>query len=99
MPTIDSLNTARAGACVTIDGGEESIEVLLSAIGGALADLAPGQLIEVTSAHPDALAQLPRWCQQSGHSLRRLVWTHDRSHYWIERGEESDDRQTDVMST
>lgn len=84
MPDVDSRS--RDSVHAIIDGGEEGIEILLEAMTRCLDTLPPHQVLEVSSAHPDALAQLPRWCEMSGHTLQRLVWVHGAAHYWIEKG-------------
>lgn len=85
MPQVRS--GAHHDAQVLIEGGQESIEILLEAMQRSIESLGRGQVLEISSSHPDTLAQLPRWCTESHHTLLRIVWTVGGATYWIEKGD------------
>lgn len=73
-----------------LDGGSESGEILLAALEICLDPLAPGQLLELVSAHPDALIEVPLWCQRSGHPLVCLEYSDGTTHLLIRKKHRKD---------
>jgi TusA-related sulfurtransferase len=69
------------------DGADLGLaEGLMFAIDVHLSDLAPGEVLEVSSSNPGLAHELPAWCKGTGHRLVASEPDGDRTLFHIERG-------------
>ena len=69
------------------DGADLGLaEGLMFAIDVHLSDLAPGEVLEVSSTNPGLAHELPAWCTGTGHRLVASEPDGDRTLFHIERG-------------
>jgi TusA-related sulfurtransferase len=69
------------------DGGDLGLaEGLMFAIDVHLSDLAPGEVLEVSSSNPGLAHELPAWCKGTGHRLVASEPAGDQTLFHIERG-------------
>ena len=69
------------------DGGDLGLaEGLMFAIDVHLSDIAPGEILEVSSSNPGLEHELPAWCRGTGHRLVAVEPDGDRTLFHIERG-------------
>jgi TusA-related sulfurtransferase len=69
------------------DGADLGLaEGLMFAIDVHLSDLAPGEVLEVSSTNPGLAHELPAWCKGTGHRLVASEPDGDRTLFHIERG-------------
>ena len=70
------------------DGADLGLaEGLMFAIDVHLSDLAPGEVLEVSSSNPGLAHELPAWCTGTGHRLVASEPDGDRTLFQIERSE------------
>jgi len=69
------------------DGGDLGLaEGLMFAIDVHLSDIAPGEILEVSSSNPGLEHELPAWCRGTGHRVVAVEPDGDRTLFHIERG-------------
>ena len=66
---------------VRLDVGSTLCGELALLLKKELAKLEPGQVLQVVARDPAAPADLPAWCELTGHTMAH----HDHPNYWIRR--------------
>lgn len=87
VPSEAERQRARWRPQAVLDGGGEEEPLLVASVESYLADLAPGQVIEVISRHPAAQAAIRFWSAYMGHALLGFCLDGTTSCFWIEKGE------------
>lgn len=86
VPSEAERQRARWRPQAVLDGGGEGEPLLVASIESYLADLVPGQVIEITSHHPTAQAAIRFWSECMGHALLGFCLDGTASCFWIEKG-------------
>jgi TusA-related sulfurtransferase len=75
-----------------IDGGGEPWERLGAAITRRMAQLAPGEVLEVVSDERRSRADVPTWCYLAGYELLWMAVDKDTARFWIRKREKESKR-------
>jgi tRNA 2-thiouridine synthesizing protein A len=70
---------------VVIEGGDEASRVLMSALSRRIAEIAPGQVLEVTSLAASAHTDVWAWCHVTGHKLVGMLADNQGARFWIRK--------------
>lgn len=68
-----------------LDAGGETWEVLRPAMERCMADIAPGEVLEVISGDREAWARVPAWCALTRHLLVLVVHDGEETRIHIEK--------------
>jgi TusA-related sulfurtransferase len=69
-----------------LEGGGETIEVLLAAVTRSIEEMVSGQVLHVVSAQPLAGSSLVAWCKAMGHELLDTLVDGEEDQCWIRKG-------------
>jgi len=69
-----------------LDTGSEGCGDLIMRLSRRFRALQPGQVIEVISADPGAVEDIPAWCRLQGHQLLHHEAADGRTRFLIRRG-------------
>ena len=72
-------------ADVTLDAGAANCGRLIGLVVDAMAQLAPGQTLGVTTYDPSGQLDLAAWCRMTGHRLRSITPVADHVELVIEK--------------
>ena len=78
---MDTRPNGNGSADVLLDVGDTLCGELALLLRQELAQLEPGQVIQVVARDPAAPADLPAWCELTGHPLIRQ----EPPNYWIRK--------------
>jgi TusA-related sulfurtransferase len=68
-----------------LEAGGEAVSVLLCAVAQSIAELLPGQVLEVVSSEPLAADAIGQWCREAGHELMQLILKEEGGQFWIRK--------------
>lgn len=68
-----------------IEAGDEGSRILMSAISRRIAEVAPGQVLEVSSLAATAHTDVWAWCHVTGHRLVGMLADREGARFWIRK--------------
>ena len=81
----DSSREALVNPHSVLEAGGESSPVLMAALARRVAELEPGQVLEIVSQATNARLDAVAWCHVTGHELLGLLADGDETRFWIRK--------------